>query len=170
MINCHSLPLSARGPSLVVRFCPLKDDLRTEYSNLNIYRYSNEADRGLPKTSQQTQNICITFIQCRPKDFNVSPTLYKCHTNVLCLIYHNFKSKKNLRSLWFIHQYFSIVMVELTMLVLVVVFINVWIYLFILLLIYTNTVVHTLSPSFKYTSKHEYDAQLVKKYFFTFYL
>ena len=37
-------------------------------------------------TSLQTQNICITFIQCRPNVFDVGPTLYKCHTNVLCLM------------------------------------------------------------------------------------
>ena len=35
--------------------------------------------------TQQTQNICITFIQCRPKVFDVGPTLYKCYTNVLCV-------------------------------------------------------------------------------------
>ena len=35
------------------------------------------------KTSKQTQNICITFIQVRT---NVPhcPTLYRCHTNILC--------------------------------------------------------------------------------------
>ena len=33
-------------------------------------------------TSQQTQNICITFVQCRPNVFDVGPTLYKCYTNV----------------------------------------------------------------------------------------
>ena len=32
---------------------------------------------------QQTQNICITFIQCRLNLFDVGPTLYKCYTNVL---------------------------------------------------------------------------------------
>ena len=31
--------------------------------------------------SQQTQNISITFVQRRP-----GPTLYKCYTNVLCLL------------------------------------------------------------------------------------
>ena len=36
--------------------------------------------------SQQTQNICITFIQRRPNVFDVGPTLYKCYTNVLCLL------------------------------------------------------------------------------------
>ena len=35
--------------------------------------------------SQQTQNICITFIQRWPNVFDVGPTLYKCYTNVLCL-------------------------------------------------------------------------------------
>ena len=35
-------------------------------------------------SSQQTQNICITFVQRRPNVFDVGPTLYKCYTNVLC--------------------------------------------------------------------------------------
>ena len=33
-----------------------------------------------------TQNICITFIQCRPSIFDFGPTLYKCYTNVLRLL------------------------------------------------------------------------------------
>ena len=33
--------------------------------------------------SQQTQNICITFVQRRP---NIFDALYKCYTNVLCLL------------------------------------------------------------------------------------
>ena len=36
--------------------------------------------------SQQTQNICLTFVQRRPNVFDVGPTLYKCYTNVLCLL------------------------------------------------------------------------------------
>ena len=36
--------------------------------------------------SQQTQNICITFVQCWTNVENVGPTLYKCYTNVLCLL------------------------------------------------------------------------------------
>ena len=32
---------------------------------------------------QQTQNMCMTCIQRWP---NVGPTLYKCYTNVLCLL------------------------------------------------------------------------------------
>ena len=35
---------------------------------------------------QQTQNICITFVQRRPNVFDVGPTLYKCYTNVLRLL------------------------------------------------------------------------------------
>ena len=36
--------------------------------------------------SQQIQNICITFIRCRINVEDVGPTLYKCYTNVLCLL------------------------------------------------------------------------------------
>ena len=41
---------------------------------------------GPAHTSQQTQNICITFAQCRTNVEDVGPTLYKCYTNVLCLL------------------------------------------------------------------------------------
>ena len=36
--------------------------------------------------AQQTQNICITFIQLRPNVFDAGPTLYECYTNILCLL------------------------------------------------------------------------------------
>ena len=36
--------------------------------------------------TQQTENICITFIQRRPNVFDVGRALYKCYTNVLCLL------------------------------------------------------------------------------------
>ena len=36
-------------------------------------------------TAQQTQNICITFVQCWT-NVEDGPTLYKCYTNVLCLL------------------------------------------------------------------------------------
>ena len=36
--------------------------------------------------AQQTQNICITFIQCRPNVFHGGLTLYKCYSDVLCLL------------------------------------------------------------------------------------
>ena len=36
--------------------------------------------------SQWTQNICIPFVQCWTNVEDVGPTLYKCYTNVLCLL------------------------------------------------------------------------------------
>ena len=36
--------------------------------------------------TQQTQNICITSVQCWTNVEDVGPTLYKCYTNVLCLL------------------------------------------------------------------------------------
>ena len=35
---------------------------------------------------QQTQNICVTFIQCWYNVEEIGSTLYKCYTNVLCLL------------------------------------------------------------------------------------
>ena len=32
------------------------------------------------------QNICMTFVQRQPNVFDVGSTLYKCYTNVLCLL------------------------------------------------------------------------------------
>ena len=32
------------------------------------------------------QNICIAFVQRWANVFDVGPTLYKCYTNVLCLL------------------------------------------------------------------------------------
>ena len=36
--------------------------------------------------SQWTQNICITFVQCWANVDDVGPTLYKCYSNVFCLL------------------------------------------------------------------------------------
>ena len=36
--------------------------------------------------SQQTQNICITIVQRGTNVEDVGPALYKCYTNVLCLL------------------------------------------------------------------------------------
>ena len=38
--------------------------------------------------THQTQNICITFVQCRPNVFDVGPTLYKCYTKCFVFIGH----------------------------------------------------------------------------------
>ena len=40
----------------------------------------------ITKTTQQTHNICITFVQRRPNVIDVSQILYKCYTNILCLL------------------------------------------------------------------------------------
>ena len=47
------------------------------------------------ETTQQTQNICITFIQRRPNVFDVGPTLYKCYTNVCVSWVHGFLPHKH---------------------------------------------------------------------------
>ena len=36
--------------------------------------------------AQQTQNICITFVQRWTNVEDVGPTLYKCYANVFCLL------------------------------------------------------------------------------------
>ena len=58
-------------------------------------------------SSQQTQNICITFVQRRPNVFDVGPTLYKYYTNVLCFtgfahLYHVYQRLKRTKKgvLW----------------------------------------------------------------------
>ena len=48
--------------------------------------------------SQQIQNICITFIPRRPNVSDVDPTLYKCYTNVLCLLGGVLGSSSNIES------------------------------------------------------------------------
>ena len=44
------------------------------------------SNKKTKRISQQTQNICITFVQCWTNLKDVGPTLYKCYTNVLCLL------------------------------------------------------------------------------------
>ena len=44
----------------------------------------NNAKECISGHAQQTQNICITFVQRPPNVFDVGPALYKCYTNVLC--------------------------------------------------------------------------------------
>ena len=50
--------------------------------------YLNSRDyemRGLRYPGKHKKH-CITFIQRRPNVFDVGPTLYKCYTNVWCLL------------------------------------------------------------------------------------
>ena len=52
---------------------------------------------------QQTQNICITFIVCSANVENVGPMLYKCYTNVLCLLGNQLKSESEYIGLQALH-------------------------------------------------------------------
>ena len=59
------------------------DQVKDMYS---FFFYQNS--RGVCK---QTQNICMTFVQCWINVENISPTLYKCCTNagiiiIICLV------------------------------------------------------------------------------------
>ena len=46
--------------------------------------WSNSLISAFCKLTQQTQQMCITFIQRQPNVFDVCSTLYKCYTNYLC--------------------------------------------------------------------------------------
>ena len=50
---------------------------------------------------QQTQSICITFVQCRTNVEDVGPILYKCYTNVLCLLCCYLACQQSRLSVWF---------------------------------------------------------------------
>ena len=41
------------------------------------------------KSAQQTQNICIIFLQCGINVKDIGPTSYKCYTSGLCLLVQN---------------------------------------------------------------------------------
>ena len=51
----------------------------------SCYRLAKWSGVKYSYAAQQTQNICITFMQCRTNVEDVGPALYKCYTNVLCL-------------------------------------------------------------------------------------
>ena len=52
---------------------------------LGFNRIHRNVDKNYFKKSKNSC-ICITFLQRRPNVFDVGPTLYKCYTNVLCLL------------------------------------------------------------------------------------
>ena len=53
--------------------------------------------KQLNNLSQQTQNICIIFVQPPLIVFDVGPPLYKCCTKVLCLLGYLFFIEKILQ-------------------------------------------------------------------------
>ena len=64
-----------------------EDELHDEYETVRYYIFPVTSQQ----TAQQTQNICITFVQ------RWSTTLYKCHTDVLCLLGDNVISSRRHR-------------------------------------------------------------------------
>ena len=57
---------------------------REKRHHLPLHRYTRAPTPV--NTTQQSRNICITFVQRRPNVSDVGPTLYKCYTNVSCLL------------------------------------------------------------------------------------
>ena len=72
------------------------EQVRPNSFNLKLWRI--ELDVSASVMDQQTQNICITFVQRRPNVLDVGPTLYKCYTDVLCLLGVGFDSRNRLLS------------------------------------------------------------------------
>ena len=67
--------------------CELGIDYRGNQRFSSLYYREGPLAQWLERgTSQLTQNICITFIQCWTNVEDVGPTLYKCYTNV-CWVY-----------------------------------------------------------------------------------
>ena len=61
------------------------------YPGLKFLSYVNSTfqialGQNAPVSTQQTQNMCITFVQCWPYVSDVGPALYKSYAPVLCLI------------------------------------------------------------------------------------
>ena len=55
-------------------------------------------------TPKQTQHIFITLIQRRPNIFDVGPILYKCYTNVLCLLWPRWRHHTNIHMISTYHH------------------------------------------------------------------
>ena len=56
------------------------------YSGNPMQIYAHVGHYANQDISSKTQNICITFVQRQPNVFDVGPILYKCYTNMLCLM------------------------------------------------------------------------------------
>ena len=68
---------------LFMPYMDFKNEIR-RIKNSRIHQ-NNDITCVYVGLSQQTKNICITFIQRRLNVFDVGPTLYKCYTNILCV-------------------------------------------------------------------------------------
>ena len=67
---------SSLGPTLSAR-------TRAKFNSRRMFSQESSTDGS---GTQQTQNICIPVVQRRPSVGDVGPTLYKCYTNILCLL------------------------------------------------------------------------------------
>ena len=67
--------------------CDVEPALTQHWVNVSCLLDAYQAKPNKHKTFvQRFYNVCITFVQRRPNVFDVGPTLYKCYTNVLCLL------------------------------------------------------------------------------------
>ena len=85
-VHAHraALLILNRPTSIVRRF--LSVELKNVTSYINYMSFQYKPCRLGQSDPSKTQNICITFIQCWTNVEDVGPTLYKCYTNVLCLL------------------------------------------------------------------------------------
>ena len=65
---------------------PCIDLIEGKLGILDLLDEECKVDYLSTNTSQQTQNICITFVQCWTTVENTGLTLYKCFTNAFCLL------------------------------------------------------------------------------------
>ena len=64
-------------------YSSLDDEVNNDCRETRTYLH---VDIEAATDHQQSQNICITFVQCWTNVEDVGPTLYKCYTSVLCLL------------------------------------------------------------------------------------
>ena len=62
------------------------NNIKRDFCRVRIVRIRRHVNLVLFFSTPSKQTICITFIQCWTNVFDVGPTLYKCYTNVLCLL------------------------------------------------------------------------------------
>ena len=83
--GCASVAILKRRktPVLIGENCSRKLRYICEKVQVTLIRERNHV---ICCKNQQTQNILITFVQRRHNVFDVGSTLYKCYTNILCLL------------------------------------------------------------------------------------
>ena len=83
--GCYSIALSP--PFILETVVALEDSSHNvDLGTLPYHLRARLLDSKDVQTSQQTQNICITFVHCWTDVKVFGPTLYTISTNVLCLL------------------------------------------------------------------------------------